>query len=129
MAKQRIKKASRKERRKEGKQHGGWDYNKKVKGDSWNARYHDGSGNQVGNRNPQERLFGPGETSDRPADVGQNLASAAASDGRGNVPQGTTAATQRPPIQNWYHNTSYGQKGITKDTTELDWNKTSKRQI
>ena len=128
MAKQKIKSASRRERRKEGKQHGGWDYNKKVKGDSWNARYHDGQGNQVGEYNPQERLFGPGE-SDRPADVGQNLASAAASDGRGSVPQGTTAATQRPSIQNWFHDTRYGQQGITKDTTDKDWNYTSKRQL
>ena len=131
MAKQKIKKASRRERRKEGKQHGGWDYNKKVKGDSWNARYHDGHGNQVGDRNPKERLFGPGETpgsGDRPADVQQNVAAAGAS-GRGSVPQGTTAATQRPSIQNWYHDTRYGQQGITKDTTDKDWNPTSTRQF
>ena len=129
MAKQKIKSASRRERRKEGKQHGGWDYNKKVKGDSWNARYHDGHGNQVGDRNPQERLFGPGE-SDRPADVKQNVTSAYISDGRGNVPQGTTAATQRPSIENWYHTSSkYSNPGLTKDTTPVEWNITNKKQL
>ena len=137
MAKQRIKKASRKERRKEGKQHGGWDYNKKVKGDSWNARYHDGHGNQVGDRNPKERLFGPGETSDRPNNVVQNVSSAAADSGRGSVPQGTTAATQRPGIENWYHDHTFGAVtdvegkivSSTRSTSEAEWRKTGKRKI
>ena len=124
MAKQKIEKASRKERR-GGQQHRGWNYDNK-KGKSWNARRVDDHGNQVGKYNPQERLFGPGE-SDRPADVKANVA-AAAQDGRGSVPQGTTAATQRPALDNWYHNTQYGQQGVTKDTSVADWQHTTKRQ-
>ena len=125
MAKQKIEKASRKERR-GGKQHKGWNYDK-VKGDSWNARSHDGQGNQVGEYNPEERLFGPSGTPDRPADASANATRAYVDSGRGVTPQGTTAATQRPSIQNWFHNETYGQQGITRSTNELDWNPTNKR--
>ena len=126
MAKQKIEKASRKERR-GGKEHRGWNYDNK-KGDSWNARSHDGRGNQVGEYNPNERLFGPGE-SDRPADVAANTTKAYVDSGRGTVPQGTTAATQRPSIDNWYHNENYGQQGLTKSTDLRDWNETNRRKI
>ncbi len=124
MAKQRIEKSSRKERR-AGDQHRGWNYDGQ-KGKSWNARSTDESGNQVGKYNPSERLFGPqgggGEGSpDRPADMGSNLGAAAAQ--RGGVAPGVRDQMQRD-YTDWYHSTSYtGRSDVTKDTSDQQWHK------
>ncbi len=129
--KQKIEKASRRERRQDGQQHRGWNYDNK-KGKSWNARATDDSGNQVGKYNPSERLFGPqggsgGGSPDRPADTGANIMQA---EQRGDAPQGTTAATQRPGIENWYHRSDlYSNPELTKPTSVKEWQHTKGTQI
>ena len=69
---------------------------------------------------------GGDEVDDRPADTGANMA---ASEGRGDTPQGTTAATQRPGIENWYHDSDkYSNPELTKTTTRQEWNETNRRR-
>ena len=62
---------------------------------------------------------------DRPADASANLAAAPR---RGDTPQGTTAATERPSIGNWYHRSDlYSNPELTKSTSVAEWQQTKKR--
>ncbi len=117
--------------RSKNKAHKGWQFGghkQDKKGRNWNAREdniaHAGRKTDAyGNTgDAQEKLFGPG---DRPADT-QALAASAPQ--RGDTPQGTTAATQRPGIENWYHQSSkYSNPGLTRDTSTQEWQHTRTR--